>query len=80
MGLSFHSVRLMEVDVSADHLTSRGKSFEAAQIHLDYAQDVDSAVSALSHGAEFAEASRIVSHRRLVTLSFFDIGVQRIMG
>lgn len=47
---------------TSDHLTGRGKSLDAAQVHMEYAEDVDSAVDALTRGAEFAEAYRIVSH------------------
>ena len=46
----------------ADHLSSRGKNLEAAQIFMDYANDVDSAVQGLSKGLEFAEAQRLVCH------------------
>jgi elongator complex protein 1 len=45
----------------ADHLSSRGRSLEAAQVFLDYQNDVDSAVDVLCRGAEFAEAYRLVS-------------------
>ncbi|KAL7421377.1 putative elongator complex protein 1 [Cryptotrichosporon argae] len=49
----------------ADHLASRGRALEAAQIHLDYAHDVDAAVDVLCRGGEFAEAYRITSlHKR----------------
>jgi elongator complex protein 1 len=44
-----------------DHLASRGKSLEAAQIHVEYGKDVDSAVNVLCKGTEFAEAYRLVS-------------------
>jgi elongator complex protein 1 len=44
----------------ADHLSSRGKNLDAAQVFMDYAKDVDSAVQVLSKGLEFAEAQRLV--------------------
>jgi elongator complex protein 1 len=50
----------VETDVS-DHLSGRGKSLEAAQVFIDYGEDVVSAVDTLTRGAEFAEAYRIVS-------------------
>jgi elongator complex protein 1 len=51
-----------------DHLSSRGKNLEAAQIFLDYAKDVDSAVHVLSRGGEFAEAQRVVSVNLSISL------------
>jgi hypothetical protein len=42
-------------------LTNRGKTLEAAQVFMDYSNDVVSAVQVLSKGMEFAEAQRLVS-------------------
>jgi hypothetical protein len=47
---------------ASDHLSSRGKNLDAAQVFMDYAKDVDSAVQVLSKGLEFAEAQRLVCH------------------
>jgi elongator complex protein 1 len=47
--------------LTPDHLSSRGRHLEAAQVYLDYASDVDAAVDVLCRGAEFAEAHRIVA-------------------
>lgn len=55
------SVLLGMCERSTDHLASRGRSIEAAQIYVEYAQDVESAVDVLCKGAEFAEARRLVS-------------------
>lgn len=43
-----------------DHLSSRGRHGEAAQIFVDYANDIDSAVDVACRGSEFSEAYRIV--------------------
>lgn len=51
---------LMRCADDADHLSSRGKNLDAAQVFMDYAKDVDSAVQVLSKGLEFAEAQRLV--------------------
>jgi len=47
-------------ELTPDHLSSRGRHLEAAQVYLDYASDVDAAVDVLCRGAEFSEAYRIV--------------------
>lgn len=47
--------------LTVEYLASRGRHLEAAQLYLEYTQDVDSAVHAVSSGADFAEAFRIVS-------------------
>ena len=49
------------VERVTDHLSSRGKNLEAAQVFMDYANDVDSAVEVLSKGLEFAEAQRLTA-------------------
>jgi len=51
---------VVEDKLTADYLASRGRHLEAAQLYLEYTQDVDSAVHAVSSGADFAEAYRIV--------------------
>ncbi|WWD21132.1 hypothetical protein CI109_105613 [Kwoniella shandongensis] len=49
------------VERVTDHLASRGRHLEAAQVFIEHAQDVDSAVDVLCRGTEFAEAYRLVS-------------------
>lgn len=49
------------VDKVTDYLGSRGRHSEAAQIFIDYGNDVDGAVEVLCRGAEFAEANRLAS-------------------
>jgi elongator complex protein 1 len=44
-----------------DYLSSRGRHLEAAQVFIEYTQDVDSAVDMLCRGSEFGEAYRLVS-------------------
>lgn len=44
-----------------DYLGGRGRSIEAAQVFLDYASDVDSAIDVLCRGGEFSEAYRLIA-------------------
>ncbi|WVQ81518.1 hypothetical protein IAT38_003642 [Cryptococcus sp. DSM 104549] len=49
------------VERVTDYLASRGRHLEAAQVFVEYAGDVDSAVDVCCRGAEFSEAYRLVS-------------------
>ncbi|KAK8843352.1 hypothetical protein IAR55_007009 [Kwoniella newhampshirensis] len=63
-GLKTDSIVEM-VERVTDYLASRGRHLEAAQVFVEHAQDVDSAVDVLCRGTEFAEAYRLVSlHNR----------------
>nr|ODO03858.1 elongator complex protein 1 [Cryptococcus depauperatus CBS 7855] len=44
-----------------DYLGSRGRHLEAAQVFIEYAKDIDSAVDTCCQGTEFSEAYRLVS-------------------
>ena len=49
----------------SEHLASRGKRLEAAQLLVDHAGDIDTAVDILCRGSEFGEAYRLVHlHKR----------------
>ena len=57
----FVSLIINSESYKSEELSSKKRHNEAAQVLLDYAQDVRSCVSALTHGNHFSEARRIVS-------------------
>ncbi|CAE6360205.1 unnamed protein product [Rhizoctonia solani] len=53
----------------ADSLVSHARYSEAARVYLDYAQDVPSAVSALTRGNDLSEAFRVISINKVQHLA-----------